>query len=55
MHKAREVGIFLNCQQAIIVAQYKMRYPVVIHKDKHSDYGVMIPDIIGCYSAGSAY
>ena len=32
-----------------------MRYPVVIHKDKHSDFGVMVPDIPGCFSAGSTY
>ena len=29
-----------------------MRYPVVIHKDKASDYGVTVPDLPGCYSAG---
>jgi predicted RNase H-like HicB family nuclease len=29
-----------------------MRYPVVIHKDKNSDYGVTVPDILGCFSAG---
>ncbi len=32
-----------------------MRYPVVIHKDQNSDFGVMVPDIPGCYSAGSTY
>lgn len=32
-----------------------MRYPVVIHKDIDSDFGVMVPDIPGCYSAGSTY
>lgn len=32
-----------------------MRYPVVIHKDDNSDFGVMVPDIPGCYSAGSTY
>jgi predicted RNase H-like HicB family nuclease len=30
-----------------------MNYPVVIHKDENSDYGVTIPDIPGCFSAGS--
>jgi predicted RNase H-like HicB family nuclease len=30
-----------------------MRYPVVIHKDSDSDYGVTVPDLPGCYSAGS--
>lgn len=29
-----------------------MNYPVVIHKDKHSDYGVTVPDLPGCFSAG---
>ena len=32
-----------------------MRYPIVIHKDEQSDFGVSIPDIPGCYSAGSTY
>ena len=29
-----------------------MRYPVVIHKDRKSDYGITVPDLPGCYSAG---
>mgnify|MGYP002628081447 CR=1 FL=1 len=29
-----------------------MRFPVVIHKDKDSDYGVTVPDLPGCFSAG---
>lgn len=29
-----------------------MRFPVVIHKDKNSDYGVTVPDLSGCFSAG---
>lgn len=29
-----------------------MKYPVIIHKDKNSDYGVTVPDLPGCYSAG---
>jgi predicted RNase H-like HicB family nuclease len=32
-----------------------MRYPVVIHKDEHSDFGVTVPDIPGCFSAGETY
>lgn len=32
-----------------------MRYPVVIHKDENSDFGVMVPDIPGCFSAGNSY
>ena len=31
-----------------------MRYPVVIHKDPDSDYGVSVPDLPGCFSAGSS-
>jgi predicted RNase H-like HicB family nuclease len=29
-----------------------VNYPVVIHKDKSSDYGVTVPDLPGCFSAG---
>jgi predicted RNase H-like HicB family nuclease len=29
-----------------------MRYPVVLHKEKGSDYGVSVPDLPGCFSAG---
>jgi len=29
-----------------------MNYPVVIHKDATSDYGVTVPDLPGCFSAG---
>jgi predicted RNase H-like HicB family nuclease len=31
-----------------------MRYPVVIHKDADSDYGVSVPDLPGCFSAGES-
>ena len=30
-----------------------MRYPIVIHKEDDTDYGVIVPDLPGCYSAGS--
>ena len=30
-----------------------MKYPVVIHKDPNSDYGVTVPDLPGCFSAGT--
>lgn len=30
-----------------------MNYPIVIHKDPASDYGVTVPDLPGCFSAGS--
>jgi len=29
-----------------------MKFPVVLHKDPDSDYGVIIPDVAGCFSAG---
>lgn len=29
-----------------------MKFPVVIHKDSDSDYGVTVPDVVGCFSAG---
>ena len=29
-----------------------MNYPVVIHKDTDSDYGVTVPDLPGCFSVG---
>ncbi len=31
-----------------------IHYPVVIHKDTDSDYGVTVPDIPGCFSAGAS-
>lgn len=30
-----------------------MQYPILIHKDDNSDYGVIVPDLPGCFSAGS--
>lgn len=30
-----------------------MRFPIVIHKDSDSDYGVTVPDLPGCFSAGT--
>ena len=32
-----------------------MLYQVVVHKDKNSSYGVTVPDIPGCFSAGENY
>jgi predicted RNase H-like HicB family nuclease len=29
-----------------------MYFPVVVHKDRDSDYGVTVPDLPGCFSAG---
>jgi predicted RNase H-like HicB family nuclease len=30
-----------------------MRYAVVVHKDPDSEYGVTVPDLPGCFSAGA--
>lgn len=30
-----------------------MKYPIIIRKDSDSDYSVEIPDLPGCFSAGS--
>jgi predicted RNase H-like HicB family nuclease len=32
----------------------KMHYLIVIHKDENSDFGVTVPDLPGCYTAGSS-
>ena len=29
-----------------------MNFPIVIHKDRRSAYGVTVPDLPGCFSAG---
>ena len=29
-------------------------YPAVIHKDNDSDFGVTVPDLPGCFSAGTS-
>lgn len=29
-----------------------MQYPIFIQKDLESDYGVIVPDLPGCFSAG---
>ena len=29
-----------------------MIYPIVIHKDPETSYGVIVPDLPGCFSAG---
>lgn len=29
-----------------------MKYPVVLHKDADSEYGVTVPDVPGCFSSG---
>ena len=30
-----------------------MRYPIIIHKDPESDFGITVPNLPGCFSAGS--
>ncbi len=30
-----------------------MNFPIVIHKERGSDYGATVPDLPGCFSAGS--
>ena len=30
-----------------------MKYPVLIHKESSSDFGVTVPDLPGCCSAGT--
>ena len=30
-----------------------MQYPIFIHKDQDSAYGVIVPDLPGCFSAGN--
>jgi predicted RNase H-like HicB family nuclease len=31
-----------------------MRYPVILHTDNHQDFGVTVPDLPGCFSAGDS-
>lgn len=31
-----------------------MKYTLIIHKDNNSDYGVTVPDLPGCFSAGAS-
>ncbi|WP_414649587.1 type II toxin-antitoxin system HicB family antitoxin [Dyella sp.] len=31
-----------------------MRFPVVLHTDDGQHYGVTVPDLPGCYSAGDS-
>ena len=32
-----------------------MKYPVVLHHDNDSAYGVSVPDLPGCFSAGDTF
>jgi predicted RNase H-like HicB family nuclease len=31
-----------------------MKYPVLIHKEDETEYGVTIPDIPGCFTLGKS-
>ncbi len=31
-----------------------MKFPVLLHKDVDSDYGVTFPDVPGCFSSGTS-
>jgi len=31
-----------------------MRYPIILHTDNHQDFGVTVPDLPGCLSAGDS-
>ncbi len=30
-----------------------MKIPLVLHKDEHCDFGVCVPDLPGCFTAGT--
>lgn len=32
-----------------------MQFPIVIHKDETSSFGVTVPDLPGCFSGGESY
>ncbi len=46
------VIIIRSCKMCINVYNKDMLFPIVIFKDKDSDYGVIVPGLPGCYSAG---
>ena len=31
-----------------------LRYPIILHTDDHRDFGVTVPDLPGCFSAGNS-
>ena len=51
----KEEGIYEEvktlAQKELASERYK-RYPIVIYKDPDSDYGMIVPDLSGCYTAG---
>lgn len=51
----KEEGIYEEvktlAQKELAAERYK-RYPIVIYKDPDSDYGMLVPDLPGCYTTG---
>ena len=51
----KEEGIYEEvktlAQKELASERYK-RYPIVIYKDPDSDYGMLVPDLPGCYTFG---
>ena len=51
----KEEGIYEEVktltQKELAAERYK-RYPIVIYKDLNNDYGMIVPDLPGCYTAG---
>ncbi|BAQ02656.1 toxin-antitoxin system HicB-like [Ralstonia phage RSL2] len=35
------------------MSQYVYKFPIAIHKDEGSDYGVIVPNLPGCHSWGT--
>ena len=51
----KEEGIYEEVKtlaEKELVSERDKRYPIVIYKDPDSDYGMMVPDLPGCYTAG---
>jgi len=42
--------VLFECRDTTLFAT--MKFPVAIHKDEGSDYGVSVPDFSGCHSSG---
>jgi predicted RNase H-like HicB family nuclease len=52
-----ELDFFMQCVYNTLVKSADiirtgMKYPVYLEKDADSDFGVVVPDLPGCYSAG---
>lgn len=47
------IGLLQCLGQAGWSKEQTMNYPIAIHKDSDSDYGVTVPDLPGCFSAGA--